>query len=243
MAEREIFLEGAGKVVIRKRRGTRRMSIRINRQGQVRMTMPFFMSFTEAEDFLISRKDWVEKTLRKLSEQQPLEAVYGEGRAAQTNRYAVIVERCVSGRFSRKFTPDTLRVLIPLSVELTGEEAQVYIRNSIAAAVLREAKEFLPLRIQELAGIHGFRYTTVSVRNMRSRWGSCSGKNGISLNMHLMRVPAELRDYVLLHELVHTVHKHHGPRFWQELEKHAPGARKLSARLRKYSTDMTGFRA
>jgi predicted metal-dependent hydrolase len=96
------------------------------------------------------------------------------------------------------------------------------------------AARILTRRLRELAEKHGFAYNRVTIRNQRTRWGSCSYKNNISLNMKLLRLPDELIDYVLLHELVHTRVHNHGPEFWHEIEKYVPGARTYTTRLRKY---------
>jgi len=80
----------------------------------------------------------------------------------------------------------------------------------------------LPSRLFELARIHGFAVSSVSVRNQRTRWGSCSPSGRISLNWRLVQVPPEVRDYVLLHELTHLRHLDHSPRFWRELARVCP---------------------
>lgn len=81
------------------------------------------------------------------------------------------------------------------------------------------ARKHLVWRISELAKKHGYEYGKVSVRNQKTRWGSCSGKDNISLNMNLMSLPKELIDYVILHELAHTKQKNHSFEFWLELAK------------------------
>lgn len=80
------------------------------------------------------------------------------------------------------------------------------------------AQIFLPDRVKYLARKHDFTYTSVTCRHQTTRWGSCSFRNRISLNTELMRLPAELRDYIILHELTHTRHKHHQKAFWNYLE-------------------------
>ncbi len=95
----------------------------------------------------------------------------------------------------------------------------------------KEARDYLPARVHELALRNNFHYSKVSLRNNRSRWGSCSHKNNISLNIRLMRLPGHLTDYVILHELVHTVHKNHGKEFWSLLEKITGNARGLDREL------------
>lgn len=97
-----------------------------------------------------------------------------------------------------------------------------------------EAKKRLITRLAELAGKHGFSYNRVFIRNQRTRWGSCSVKNNISLNIKLASLPEELADYVILHELVHTRIKNHGKSFWETLDCLMEGARVVDRRLNAY---------
>mgnify|MGYP002623346294 FL=1 len=101
----------------------------------------------------------------------------------------------------------------------------------------REAKTVLPRRVAELAHLYGFSYAGVTIRNAKTRWGSCTGRNTISLSLYLMQVPEHLQDYVVLHELCHTVHHDHSPRFWALMDKVTDGkAHALRAELRRYRT-------
>jgi len=84
------------------------------------------------------------------------------------------------------------------------------------------AKIYLPERVKKLAEKHNFHYTSVTCRHQQTRWGSCSFKNSINLNIELMRLPERLRDYIILHELTHTIYKHHQKAFWNYLEKVLP---------------------
>lgn len=83
-----------------------------------------------------------------------------------------------------------------------------------------EAKELLKNRLRELAEEHGFEYNKVFIKNQKARWGSCSESNNINLNINLASLTDELRDYVLLHELLHTVIKNHSKKYWSELDRH-----------------------
>lgn len=97
------------------------------------------------------------------------------------------------------------------------------------------AKEFLEGRIKELAEKFGFVYNKVTIRNQKTRWGSCSGKNNINLNMQLMNIPNYLLDYVILHELVHIKVKNHSPLFWGSLDIYVGNAKAIDKELKKYS--------
>lgn len=102
------------------------------------------------------------------------------------------------------------------------------------------AKSYLPHRTMELALELGFSYRSVSCRHQKSRWGSCSHRNDISLNIELMRLPEKLRDYIIVHELTHTLHKHHQDTFWAYLEKVLPGAGELDKQMRKWRIGYDG---
>lgn len=147
----------------------------------------------------------------------------------------VAVPPDVSFRSARKFVRDKKDWVRWHLVKMEKYERQLIKipahtpRINKAAAV-----RILKRRLRELAEKNGFAYNRVTVRNQRTRWGSCSYKNNISLNMKLLRLPDDLIDYVLLHELVHTRVHNHGPGFWRELEKYVPGARSSTARLRRY---------
>jgi len=97
-----------------------------------------------------------------------------------------------------------------------------------------KARKKLVGRLNELSEQHGFSYNKVFMRNQKTRWGSCSAKNNISLNMKLIRLPDEMIDYVLLHELVHTRIKNHTNEFWTELSRLVGDAKKTDRRLNEY---------
>ena len=97
-----------------------------------------------------------------------------------------------------------------------------------------EARKRLLNRLDYLSQIHGFTYNRVFVRNQKTRWGSCSGKNNINLNVSLVRLSDELIDYTILHELVHTRVKNHSKRFWNELNKFVGNAKNLNKKLNNY---------
>ena len=148
-----------------------------------------------------------------------------------------------------------IRVAVPVYV--TFQTAELFVRSksdwirshlpklsAIEAAALhmknehpldlQAARDILVNRLEKLSKKHGLSYNRVSVRNQKTRWGSCSSKKNINLNINLVRLPQRLMDYAILHELVHTVFMDHSPRFWAKLEKHMPGAKALDAELGEY---------
>ena len=102
------------------------------------------------------------------------------------------------------------------------------------AELRKQAKAFLPGRLAELAAQHGFSYNQVRIKHNVSNWGSCSVKKNINLNLNLMRLPAELQDYVMLHELCHLKYMNHGKEFHALLESVCPNHKELRRQLRDY---------
>ncbi len=98
----------------------------------------------------------------------------------------------------------------------------------------KEAKELLISRLNQLAQKYGFSYKRIFIRNQKTRWGSCSQLNNISLNVKLLRLKDELVDYVILHELVHTRIKNHSKKYWAELDKYTGNAKALDKELKKF---------
>lgn len=120
-----------------------------------------------------------------------------------------------------------LRRMAELERSTAAPEPRAPLNRAVARRVIVE-------RLAELARQYGFSYNRIFVRNQKTRWGSCSARNNINLNVNLIRLPAHLRDYVILHELVHTRVKHHGPRFWEELERYVTCCRQVDKQLNQY---------
>ena len=101
-----------------------------------------------------------------------------------------------------------------------------------------EARRILVKRLDELAKAYGFKYNRVFIRNQKTRWGSCSSKNNINLNVKLVRLPERLTDYVIIHELIHTRIKSHNKKFYAELELIVNDRKSLDRELKKYGAGL-----
>ena len=106
--------------------------------------------------------------------------------------------------------------------------------NARVEQLRAQAKQELPPRLAELAALPGFKYNKVFIKNNISNWGSCSSLGNINLNLRLMELPSELRDYVMLHELCHLRYLNHGREFHALLESVCPGHRDLARQLRAH---------
>lgn len=102
------------------------------------------------------------------------------------------------------------------------------------AELRKAAKAYLPVRLAQLAEQYGFSYNQLRIKHNVSNWGSCSAKGNINLNLNLMRLPMELSDYVMVHELCHLRHLNHGPEFHALLKSIIPAYKDCQRELRNY---------
>lgn len=116
------------------------------------------------------------------------------------------------------------------------EKGQSDIWNGINYFLKKEAKRLLPGRLTQLAQFHNFKFSSVKIQSAKTRWGSCSGAKDINLSMYLLLLPAHLIDYVLLHELCHTIEMNHSEHFWALMNKVTNNkSKQLRAELKNYS--------
>jgi predicted metal-dependent hydrolase len=133
-------------------------------------------------------------------------------------------------RFFKENRPFALQKMEELNKKKAAkniEESERDILSKSDEKKLRlRAKSFLPLEIERLSKAYGFHYKTVKVRKSKTRWGSCSSNGTISLSLFLMLLPLHLIEYVILHELCHTIQMNHSPAFWALLDKYTGGQAK-----------------
>jgi predicted metal-dependent hydrolase len=129
-------------------------------------------------------------------------------------------------------------LLYPADTQFDTPAMQEWFGRVRITALRNIAKRELPPRLKELADKHGFRYTRVTLRDSHSRWGSCSNRASISLSIYLQLLPQHLIDYVLLHELCHTIELNHSDRFWALMDKVTDKkAKRLREQLKLHRTN------
>jgi predicted metal-dependent hydrolase len=129
-------------------------------------------------------------------------------------------------------------LLYPADTQFDTPAMQEWLGRVRITALRNIAQRELPSRLKELADKHGFRYTRVTLRDSHSRWGSCSNRASISLSIYLQLLPQHLIDYVLLHELCHTIELNHSDRFWALMDKVTDKkAKRLREQLKLHRTN------
>ena len=101
--------------------------------------------------------------------------------------------------------------------------------------LMKKAKEYLPYRLEYYAKLYGYSYDKCRMSHANTQWGSCSSNRTISLNIGLMKLPEQLRDYVILHELAHLNHMDHSKAFWAEVASHDKNYKLHEKRLKMFN--------
>ncbi len=160
--------------------------------------------------------------LRKITEHTSGATPYSDGQQIGKSHSLAVVTTGLVKEPATKIQRQKLLVYLPSSHTLESSEVQQLVRNTVIIILRKEAKADLPHRLRKLATLHGFSYSKIRFSHASGRWGSCSSEGTISLNIALMKLPDELIDYVLIHELCHTRHMNHSPAFWREVERYDP---------------------
>jgi len=232
-----------GGVVFERSPRARNYRLTLRRDGTAVAIIPARGSVREAERFVANHRDWLDRA-RARQARRPRGAVVwtlgthvlwrgemceirsasGPGLGAASLRpYGGAVGDGVAARPQVCLAADVFRV-----PALDGD-----LRPTLEAHFLRRGKIELPARTWELSAITGVEVKQVTVRNQRSRWGSCSVGGTISLNWRLVQTPEFVRDYIIHHELMHLREMNHSTRFWARVEEVCPGWREAEQWLKR----------
>ena len=199
--------EEFGTITVRRSARATQVRLRVAPDGSLRASMPVY-----APMFLLKRLIKSSRPqLRKMLEHSLPQTEYHDGQQIGKSHTLIVrsATRLAVGRSKQHITVD-----LPPALTLQSPEVVKKLREVVISALRLEAKSYLPKRLQYLANQHGFVYDKVRFSHASSRWGSCSSSGTISLNIALMKLPFELIDYVVIHELAHTVEMNHSEAFW-----------------------------
>ncbi|MDR0957228.1 MAG: M48 family metallopeptidase [Candidatus Nomurabacteria bacterium] len=214
-----------GDIEIRRVRGMC-MRIKIQPNGKMIAQLPRLIPLREVTKFL----DQSRERLRQSLQSMPARKTYKNGDTIGKSHHLIIQEGEQENTRLKK-----LDIVVNITSKTTPSAQDRLVKDGIAKALREEAKAYLPRRLAFLADKHNFSYNQLRFMHAKSRWGSCSSRGTISLNIMLMTMPNELIDYVLLHELNHTKHMDHSKAFWSDLEKIYPDAKIHKKTLQKFS--------
>ena len=186
----------------------KRLKLAVSAQG-VRLTVPPYATKRQVHDFLVQSQGWLEQTWQK-------QQLFISQKAEQSTQIELPTT------LDLNFFPKTIRV-----------EYQSMSR-ALTQFIFQFAKKILPEPLNYFAKVHQRKVNAVRISKAKTRWGSCSSDQRIMLHAGLLLMPLESAEYVILHELAHTVHMHHQASFWQQLEQWCPEAKLKQKNLKQY---------
>ncbi len=235
MIEKTVILDDIGPVTIYRNKRANRIKITVKTDGRIRATIPWMASFQSGEKFLIEKKQWIVMTITKMASKSTVNKMILPGHLFSTRNYRYEVVAASVSKVRIRYSEKEKLICFEYPREISAEspEIQQSLKRVIEGVLRFEAKRFLPLRTAELASKLGYQINRVSIKNNKTNWGSCSNLKNINLNLHLMRLPERMIDFIIIHELVHTVIPNHGVMFKATMKKYFPDAPALEKEMKK----------
>lgn len=168
---------------IKSNKKSKKISIRINADGEVVATKPLRVSIGFVRDVLERKMDWVKEKVEEMKKRP---------------------KKLLAHYSNTDFTTNKIK-----------------------------AHEFVCARIDHYNKFYKQRIEKITIRNQKSRWGSCSGKKNLNFNYKIIFLPIEIADYVIVHEICHLIEMNHSPKFWQQVALQIPNYKKLRMELKK----------
>lgn len=194
-------------VLLRRSARARRMTLRVARHGgDVVLTLPPRVSEAEGRAFAESKSDWLRRTVARL----PQATQVGPGAILPVAGQGVVVTPAAV----RAARIEGSALLVPVG-RSAGPVVQAFLKHRAQLALLDACTRH--------AGALGRPYRAISLRDTRSRWGSCTSDGRLMFSWRLSMAPHEVLDYVAAHEVAHLAHMDHSPRFWATVERLMPG--------------------
>jgi predicted metal-dependent hydrolase len=240
MNKKVLFVDGIGEVHLVRKARSKQLRIAVRQSGEVLVSIPWLYSFSRGESFLLEKKSWVIQTRLKLEKKGLTRIQLKPGLLFSTRTMKYMVLPMETEKIKVLFQPEEQSVVIGYPKKETLEDSALRekIRLNLEGVLRYDAKRYLPARTRELANQLGYTFKAVTIKNNKTNWGSCSSLKNINLNLHLMRLPDKLIDFIVVHELVHTKIPNHGPSFKERLRGHFPDAEELNREIKKVRPDL-----
>ncbi len=213
---------------LRLSRRARRVFIRIDADGNVRVTLPHRVREEVAHDFVMSRRQWIEKTVKKQKEKAAKKRKIRWVRDEQVPFLGRTLTIAITEGNKRRtaFLHDDI---LHLSCKESSEA------KSIGEWWYREqARDFFEKQVKNITAVLGVRYGRISIKQQSTLWGSCSKRGNLNFNWRLMLMPEEIAQSIAVHECAHLIHLNHSKKFWALVASISPDYKKHNAWLKEH---------
>lgn len=196
----------------------RSIALVVARDATLTVRAPLRMPLRFVEMFLEERRDWVGRTIARVQEEH---AHVSERRYEDGERFRFLGEE-----YPLRIVESAMKPLFFERGEFRMfQHSRHRARTLFAEWYRKEAKRIIEDRVSFFSNQHGLRFGKISIKDMRSRWGSCGPDGSLNFNLRLVMAPLSAIDYVVAHELAHLTHRDHSPLFWNAVAMMHPNYR------------------
>jgi len=184
------------------------------------------------EKLLINKALWIQKSREKIAKKKSTQLTFSKADRLyyKGDSYPLHYETYKSKRVKLLFEDD----LFTLYYSTYDEES---FKKQINKFYKKESENHILPIVMKWSKIMGLNYSKVSFRKTKRQWGSCSSKNALSFNTMMLKLPQDVMEYIVIHELAHIKYKHHQKTFWSLVAKYMPDYKEKVATLKEYSTN------
>ncbi|MFT4692557.1 MAG: putative metal-dependent hydrolase [Limisphaerales bacterium] len=199
--------------------------LRLTAEGVARVTIPWGGSKTQALEFARTKTAWLARQLKRTEQRRQIREWRNGSKFIYRGEWVKLEVKILDGRQCVHFADQSF------AVAQTADGLKAIVEKYLR----RIADQEIPELVFQAARAHEVTVSQVQIRNQRSRWGSCSSKGTISLNWRLVQTPDSVRDYLIIHELMHTREMNHSDRYWAHVKAACPAYEKAETWLNKHS--------
>lgn len=207
--------------------------------GKVRVLAPLRLAEHYIDDLVQKKSQWVKlkitEQLTHVENQQTREYKAGESYYYQGKRYTLLIK---SAQSTGVAIVDENIVISLKALNLNAAQLCKQIKTSLHSWYIKQAKQLLSNRFEVQCNYTELTATSLKIRYYKSRWGSCDAKQRINLNWLLVMAPIEVIDYVIIHELCHTIHLNHSANYWQLVSQFSPNFKQAKIWLKQHQHDL-----
>ncbi|MDA8442716.1 MAG: SprT family zinc-dependent metalloprotease [Peptococcaceae bacterium] len=204
----------SGSYVLKRSKQAKHIRFTVSPVAELIITIPATLPQTRLEAIIMTKRAWIIQHLHG----SVAVCNFANGQLLTVNGADYRIELCYSSvpNATLKVVPGTMRVTLPRAVE--QHVAQRQIALLLEAWYKKHAKLIIPQRVAELSQLLPFAYNRITIRDQKTRWGSCSQLGNLNFNWRLLLAPPEILDYVIIHELAHLGELNHSQHFWRLVE-------------------------
>lgn len=219
------------------------IGIRLSPEEGIVVTAPFGCADHEIERVLEKKRAWIEKNLKEMEAHRALTKKKAKGQQILYLGKVYDIKISYSSLKSSevRLSAQHLGVRLYVLCQVNQEKRQQALEKALQVWYRERAEELLSERTKLYGNSMGLSYNNITIKDIKTRWGSCSSKKNINYNVRLMLMPIDIIDYIVVHELCHLVYLNHSKEYWQLVEKHMPDYKEREKKLKALTPSVKAY--